>query len=207
MLKNVLRLFFLSIILVLGACAPKRVELPSYEGKDLREVMAGMRGVSEIETTFSITFEKNDTEIRGDAALNIAPSGDMSLRVYSLGFLAMELTSKEGNVKSTPQLDRNKKIVLTRGLRDCLFWWDMRDFSMKEEKDDYLLGSFDRELWIDKQTFLPKKQKIYFDDGKALTIYYDNPARVNDTWYQSKIRIELLHYSVTLIVKNISFKS
>jgi len=39
----------------------------------------------------------------------------------------------------------------------------------------------------------------------VLTVYYDNPARENSILYQSKIRIELSKYSVTLLVRNISF--
>ncbi len=181
--------------------------MPSYEGKAFRDVLSDMNGVSEIEAKFSITFEKNDTEIRGDAALNISRAGDMSLRVYSLGFLAMELTSENGAVKSNPHLDRNKAVILTQGLRDCLFWWDIKDFTIEDGGDYLLLENIERLIWIDKKTFLPKRQKIFFDDGRELTIYYDNPARENTIWYQSKMRMELSKYSVTLTVKNISFKT
>ena len=131
----------------------------------------------------------------------------MSLRVYSLGFLAMELTSRDGVVKSAPALDRGKKLILTRGLRDCLFWWDMKDFSLKEEGGYYVLESPEREIWIDKKTFLPARQNIYFEDGKVLNVYYGSPTKEDDVWYQSKIRIEYLQYSVTFTVKHMSFKS
>jgi hypothetical protein len=52
---------------------------------------------------------------------------------------------------------------------------------------------------------LPKRQRIDFDDGKELVVLYDNPAREKDIWYQSKMRIELKRYAVTLTVKEISF--
>jgi hypothetical protein len=193
-----------------SSCAARKIEkieMPSYEGKAFSEVLSGRKGVQEIETRFSVLFEKKDSEIRGDAALDISRSGDMSLRVYSLGFLALELTSQDGLVKSAPSLDRSKKLILTRGLRDCLFWWDIEDFSLIEGNDQYLLKGPDREIWIDKRTFLPARQKIYFEDGKTLNVYYDNPARENDVWYQSKVRIEFSPYSVTFTIKNMSFKS
>src|SRR5512135_255238 len=165
MSRRALNLFLISMILLSTACAAGKIEkreLPSYEGRAFREVLSERNGIRDIETKFSVLFEKNDSEIRGDAALDISQSGDMSLRVYSLGFLAMQLTSRDGLVKSTPALDRGKKLILTRGLRDCLFWWDVEGFSLYEEDDRYLLKGPDRELWIDKKTFLPARQNIYF---------------------------------------------
>lgn len=210
MSKHAIKLFLISIMLLSASCAGVRIEkkeIPSYEGKSFSEVLSEKGGIHAIETKFAVLFEKKDSEIRGDAALDISRSGDMSLRVYSLGFLAMELTSKDGVIKSAPALDRVKKLILTRGLRDCLFWWDMNGSSLYEEKDRYLLEGPDREVWIDKKTFLPARQNIYFEDGKVLNVHYDNPIKENDIWYQSKIRIEFLQYSVTLTIKHMSYKT
>ena len=210
MSRHALKLFLISIVLLSTACAARKIEkieLPSYEGRAVREVLSERNGIRDIETRFAALFEKKDSETRGDAALDISQTGDMSLRVYSLGFLAMELTSRDGLVKSTPSLDRGKKLILTRGLRDCLFWWDIRDFSLIEENGYYVLESPDREIWIDKKTFLPARQNIYFEDGKVLNVYYDNPTKENDVWYHSKIRIEFLQYAMTLTIKHMSFKS
>lgn len=210
MSRHALKLFLISMVLLSTACAARKIEkieLPSYEGRAVREVLSERNGIRDIETRFAVLFEKKDSETRGDAALDISQMGDMSLRVYSLGFLAMELTSRDGLVKSTPSLDRDRKLILTRGLRDCLFWWDIRDFSLIEENGYYVLESPDRKIWIDKKTFLPARQNIYFEDGKVLNVYYDNPAKENDVWYQSKIRIEFLQYAVTFTIKQMSFKS
>ncbi len=210
MLRNAVRLFLTSIIVLCTACAAGKIkpaEMPSYEGKAFSEIVSEKNDIKNIEMKFAVLFEKKDSEVRGDAALEISRSGDMSLRVYSLGFLAMELTSRDGLVRTTPALDRGKKLILTRGLRDGLFWWDMEDFSLYEESDQYLLKGPDRELWIDRKTFLPARQNIYFEDGKVLNVYYSNPTREDDVWYQSKIRIEYLQYSVTFTVKHMSFKS
>jgi hypothetical protein len=207
MWKNVLKLFFVSIFLLLAACVPRRIEVPSYEGRDFREVMSGMQGINEIETRMSILFEKTDTAMTGDGALDISRNGDMNLRVYQFGFLAMELRSREGTVKSTPRLDKNKTMILTKGLRDCLYWWDIQDFALSEDGADYLLENRERQVWVDRKTFLPKKQIIRFDEDRELVIFYERPARENDVWYQSKMTIELSRYRVTLTVKNISFKS
>jgi hypothetical protein len=207
MSRHASRLFFLSLALFLAACAPKRIEMPSYEGRAFSDVLAERSGISGIDAKLAILFERNGSEIRGDAALDISRSGDLSLRVYSLGFLAMELTSRDGRVKSDPPLDRGKKLILTEGLRDCLFWWDVKGYVFSDENGYYLLRNSDREIWIDKKTFLPSRQTVRFKDGKVLNISYSEPANDNDIWYQSKIRIELSRYAVTLTIKRMTFKS
>lgn len=200
----------ISIVMLSTACATGKVEMgemPSYEGRAFSDLLSEKSDINDIEMKFSVLFEKKDSEVRGDAALEISRAGDISLRVYSLGFLAMELTSRDGLVRTNPALDRGKKLILTRGLRDCLFWWDIVDFSLNEDDNHYLLSGPDRDIWIDKKTFLPARQNIYFEDGKILNVYYDSPKKEDDIWYQSKIRIEYLQYSVTFTVKHMAFKS
>lgn len=205
MWKTVSKLFLISALIFLYSCAAKRVEMPVYEGKDVRETLSSKRNISSIETTFSITFEKEDTEIRGSGVLNISRNGDMSMRVYSFGFLAFEMTSKNGVIKSAPAIDKSKSTILSYGLRDCLFWWDLKDFKLNEKENYLVITNQERELWLDKKTALPKKQMIFLEDGRELSVYYDDPVKAGDLWYPSKIRIELARYAVTLIVKDISF--
>ena len=205
MSKNVSKLFLVSLVLVLYSCAPKHVEIPTFEGKSVRDALTSRNNISSIETTFSITFEKEDTEVRGNGVLNIARNGDLSMRVYSFGFLAFEMTSENGLIKSSPAVDRNKGIMLSYGLRDCLFWWDLKDFELNESEDYFVFKNGARELWLDKKTALPKKQMVYLEDRRQLSIYYDNPVKVGDLWYPSKIRIELARYAVTLTVKDMLF--
>lgn len=205
MSKNFLKLFCISIVFFLASCAPRALELPLLEENPLDKILAERNGISRIDAAFSVIFEKTDSEIRGDGTLNIFNNGDLELKVYSLGFLAMELTSRNGAVKSDPGLDSAKKAVLTQGLRNSLFWWDIKDFTVEDQGDCYLLKNAGREIMIDKKSGLPKKQRISFANGKVLAVYYDNPARENNILYQSKIKIELSKYSVTLLVRNINF--
>jgi hypothetical protein len=206
MLKIVSRLFFVSCIFFLCSCSIKHAEqLPAFDGIDLRETLSSRDSISSIETTFSISFEKEDTEIRGNGILNLAKNGDLSMRVYSFGFLAFEMTSENGIIKSKPAIDKNKGVMLTYGLRDCLFWWDLKDFKIHEKGDHFVLHSHEREVWLDKKTAFPKKQIIFLEDGRELNIYYDDPEKAGNFWYPAKIRIELSRYAVTLEVKDISF--
>jgi len=205
MWKNVSTLFFVSTLLILYSCSVKRAELPVYQAGDVREVLSSRKGISTIETTFSITFEKDDTEMKGDGALNLSQNGDLSMRLYSFGFLAFEMTAHNGIIKSNPPVDRNKGIILSSGLRDCLFWWDIQDFNVEEDAGGYLLKNMSRSLWINRETMLPVKQVISLEDGRELMITYEDPDYAGTLWYPSKIRIELARYAVTLNIREISF--
>ena len=206
-MTNFLKLFFVSIILLVSACAPKKIEMPAAEQRSIDVVLAERRSIERIDAAMSVVFEKTDSEMYGDAVLDIAKDGDLHMKVFTLGILAMDLTSKKGLVKSTPKLDKNKIAILTQGLRDSLFWWDLTDFTIQAENDQLILQNATRQVVLDRKTMLPQKQKISFDDGKQLTVFYDNPAQAKGVWYQSKMRIELSRYTVTLTVREISFSA
>ena len=204
MSKNFLKLLCISLLLFLASCAPRAATPPVFAEKGLAEVIAGLRGISRLETSFSVVFEKPGSEIYGVGRLNVSGNGDLEMKVYSLGFLALELSSRNGAVKSDPGLDSVKKLILTQGLRDSIFWWDIKDFTVREEGGFYLLRNTERVVLIDKKSGLPVRQEIYLN-GRVLTVYYDNPARAEGVLYQSKMKIELSKYTVTLTVKNIHF--
>jgi hypothetical protein len=189
----------------LFSCAPKRVEIPTYEGIDIREVLLTKNNISTIDATFSIVFEKDDGEMRGEGVLNISRNGDLNLRVYSFGFLALEVTSENGMIQSNPRIDRSKTKILTQGLRDCLFWWDIQDYEVDEKDDVYHLKNLSREVWFDKKTILPVKQRVAIEGGRELHMLYDDMEKTGDVWYPSAITIELSQYSVKLRIKEILF--
>src|SRR4030042_2177736 len=205
MLRALSMLSLISITLIfLCSCAPKRVEIPTYEGSDIREVLSA-KHISTIDAPFSIVFEKNGSEMRGEGVLNISRNGDLNLRVYSLGFLALEVISEQGVIKSNPRIDRSKTKILTQGLRDCLFWWDIQDFEVDEKDGMYHLKNFSREIWFDKKTTLPIKQKVALENGRELSISYEDMEKMGEVWYPSTITIDLSQYSVKLKIKEISF--
>jgi hypothetical protein len=205
MWKNASKLFLVSLVLILCSCAVKRPDLPDYGEIDLQEFLASRDGISSIETTFSVVFEKDNTEMKGDGALNLLKNGDLLMRIYSFGFLAFEMTARDGIIKSNPPVDRNRGILLSSGLRDCLFWWDIKNFSVEEDESVYVLQNMTRSLWINKKTMLPLQQTISLDDGRELLIRYENPDFAGTVWYPSKIRIELARSAVTLNIREISF--
>ena len=205
-MKKSSKLFLCSILVLAAACARTMVEMPPREERRLDAVIAERNAIERIDANMSVVFEKKDSEMFGDAVLDITRSGDLHLKVYTLGILGMDLSSRKGVVKSTPRLDKAKTTILTQGLRDCLFWWDLQDYAIREEGDYLVLQNATRSVWLDRKSLLPGKQSIDFGDGKQLTVLYDSPVRQSGIWYQSKMRIELQRYAVTLTVKEISFQ-
>ncbi|MBA4372399.1 MAG: hypothetical protein C0402_06005 [Thermodesulfovibrio sp.] len=213
MFRNVLRLFWISLfplLLMTTSCTQKRVALPVFQGGDIHAALAEKRAVTDIETTFSISLGRSDeisgADMRGDGALTISDSGDLDLRIYTLGFLAMELTARDGLVRGSPGLETTKKLLLTEGLRQCIFWWKLGDFVITEESGTYLLRNGNRRVWVDEKSFLPLRQIVFLDDGKQLNIYYEEPVQENNRWYQSRIRIEFLQYALSLSIKTLEVK-
>ncbi len=45
MSKIVSKLFLVSILVILFACAPKRVEMPSYEGMDVKDALSARKNI------------------------------------------------------------------------------------------------------------------------------------------------------------------
>jgi hypothetical protein len=43
------------------------------------------------------------------------------------------------------------------------------------------------------------------DEGRQLTVYYDEPALMGGMWFPSKMKIELSSQSVSLRIKTLSF--
>ena len=181
------------------------VEMPPREERRLDAVIAERNAIERIDANMSVVFEKKDSEMYGDAVLDMTRAGDLDLKVFSLGILGMDLSSRDGVVKSSPRLDRTKKTILTQGLRDCLFWWDLQNYALHEDGDYLVMQNATRSVWLDRKTLLPGKQRIDFEDGRQLTVQYDAPARQNGIWYQSRIRIELTRYVVTLQIREIGF--
>lgn len=204
-MKTLWKPLSLSIILFLFSCTVKRIEMPTYEGVDVREIIAGRSSIKSVEATFSIEFEKDDSTVTGDAVIELTDEV-LSLRVYSLGFLAAEVTAENGVIKSNPRLDRNKSAILVDGLTNSFLWWTIKNYEIEEKDDMYQLRSSWRKLLIDKKTMLPRQQTIDLDNGRELNVFYEEPANSGEFWYPSKMRIELTRYAVTLKIKTISFK-
>jgi len=197
-------LFTVLCSLFFVSCAPKRIELPDYEGIDVRTVITERSSIKGVNATFHVEFEKADSTIAGDAALTLTER-TLDLRIYSMGFLMAEIKETDGIIKSTPPSDRNKNIILVEGLRSSMLWWLIKDYEIEEQSNSYHIRNSSRKIVIDKKTMLPVSQTIELDPGKELRISYEEPANSNGFWYPSRMKIELSKYVVKLQIKSISF--
>ena len=199
-------LFIVLCSLVLcTSCAPKRVEMPVYEGADPADVLSARDAIREMEATLSIEFEKDGSLMRGDAVLRLTPD-ILDMQVYTLGFLVGEVTSDATTTRSEPPMDRNKLSILVDGIRNSFFWWSIKAPAITSEDGLYRVANSWRRLFLDRRTMMPAKQIIDLDDGRQLTVVYEEPALMEGEWFPSRMRIELLNQALSLRIKTLSFK-
>jgi len=187
------------------SCATKRLEIPTYEGIDPKAVLAERERIKELESTFSIEFEKEGSVMKGDGALRLTPDS-LDLQVYSLGFLVAEISSNSGVTSCNPPIDRNKLSLLVDGLRNSFFWWSVKNPDIRDDHGAYRVSNSWKKVFIDKKTMMPLKQTIELDEGKQLEVLYEEPAFMDGIWFPSKMRIALSHQSVNLRIETLILK-
>ena len=195
----------LALFGLLSSCATKRVEIPTYEGGDVLSALSGKETVKAIDSHFSIEFEKDGSAMKGDAVLKVTPE-TLDLQVYSFGFLVAEVVSNDAGTKSAPPLDTSRLLMLVDGIRNSFFWWSIKNPEIKDDDGAYRVGNSWRRLLLNRKTLMPEKQIIELEDGRQLTVVYDEPVLMEGGWFPSKMRIELANRSVTLKIKSLSFQ-
>lgn len=186
------------------SCAIKKVEIPTLEGVDPKEMLAAKGGIRSIESTLYIEFEKDGSIMKGDGVFRLT-ADSLDLQVYSLGFLVAEVTSNSEVTRSNPPIDKGRLFMLVDGLRNSFFWWSIRNPVIREDHGQYRVSNSWRRLFLNKRTMMPEKQIIDLEGGRQLTAYYDEPALMDGIWFPSKMRLELSGQSVSLKIKTLSF--
>lgn len=210
----------LFLVFLISSCAPRYAAIPpSYTGVSLDEAFTVLKKVSTIDALLSVDYDKGDGgSMSGDAHLTVS-GNKLDLRIYYLGFLAAEVSEQDGIIKSKPKLDRSKGVLLVDGLRGSLFWWDIRDYTVTERDNLYVLKNSFKEVAINRETLLPVRQTIELENGDRLEISYESPARVEKEetaggeavadayeplWYQSEMKIAYRGHTVKVRVKSYS---
>ncbi len=191
-----------TFLLFTVSCAPKHVELPSYEEIPIENAISELKNIQSIEAVLSVEYEKDDSAMSGDVSLNLSEDG-LNLRLYYLGFLVGEIKEENGIVKSVPKIDKNKSMMLIDGLKNSFFWWNMEDYTVQEKEDIYELKNSYRKILVNKKTLLPLHQTIELNDGEELNIFYDAPAKTAEdkkisSWEDEKKENENLSISQPL---------
>lgn len=195
-----------TVFCLLVSCATKRVEIPTLEGIDLKEMLAERENIKSLESTFYIKFERDGSVMKGDAVLRLTPE-TLDLQVYSLGFLVAEVTSNGAETRSNPSIDRNRLLILVDGIRNSFFWWSVKNPVIKDDHDSYRVSNSWRRLFINKKTMMPERQIIELDNGSELNVSYEEPALMDGVWFPSRMCIELSRQSVNLTIKTLSISS
>lgn len=201
------------VCMLVLSCAPrKEIVIPTHEGVKLEQAMNDLRQVKILDATLSVDYEKSDTIMSGDAALTLS-ADELSMRIYYLGFLAGEIKEENGEIRSRPKLDKNRSAMLVTGLRNGFFWWDIKDYSITEDQDQYVLKNSDREILVSKKLLLPSQQVLRLPNNDELIITYDTPEQIEEAdrkpgtpawmhYYQSQMKIELKRSLVKVKVKS-----
>lgn len=177
--------------------------MPSYEGIELKDVLAEKDTIRSLKSTFTVVFDGNGNFGKGDAVLNLTPEA-LDLQVYSHGFLVAEVVSSKDFTKSVPALDGKRLSMLVDGLRNSFFWWTVKGYNIEDRTDGYHVTSPWRLLIINKKTMLPEKQSLELEDGRQIDILYAEPDFVDGIWFPSEMQIEMGNKSVRLKVKTLS---
>jgi hypothetical protein len=193
----------LIFFILFTSCAAKRIEIPTYEGADVLSVLSAKETIRAIDSQFSIEFEKDGSVMRGDAVLKVTPT-NLDLQVYSFGFLVAEVVSNDAGTRSDPPLDRSRLLMLVDGIRNSFFWWSVKNPEIREDDGSLRVKNSWKDLLLNRKTLMPEKQVIELEDGRQLTVVYDEPVLMEGGWFPSKMRIELGNRSASLKIKSLS---
>lgn len=177
--------------------------MPSYEGIELKDILAEKGNIRSLKSTFTVAFDGNGNFGRGDAVLNLTPE-DLDLQIYSHGFLVAEVASNKDFTKSIPALDSKKLAMLVDGLRNSFLWWTVKDYDIEDRADSYRVSNPWRILTINKKTMLPERQFLELEDGRQIEVLYAEPEFVDGIWFPTEMHIGMGSKSVSIKVKALS---
>jgi hypothetical protein len=221
MVKKIFFVFIPVLLLcIIVSCAPRHVEIPSFNDIDLNRHLAELSTVRSIEAVLSLEYEKGDSLMNGDASLTISEN-TLDLKIYYLGFLAGYISENNGVVTVSQKIDRNRTLMFVEGLKNSFLWWKIMDntYTIEEDGRFYKLENYNRKIFLDKKTLLPAQQFIEIYNGDELRIFYDSPARIEDAgdavlahspaamWYQSGMRISLNNHHLKIKIKSYTMKT
>lgn len=197
---------FSGALAMLASCAPKKpVVATGYEGLTAGEIIEMHVPVKSVRASVYLVLEKPGGTLSGDAALVLSES-ELSLRVYSMGFLSGELYEKGGIITSEPKVDDSRASDVVDGLRNSLLWWNILGYRVIETPKEYIVKNSWRRITLDRGTMLPVKQTIELASGRTMEVVYGAPMKSGEVWYPSVITMKHGKYSVKVSVREITFE-
>ena len=196
MSKKLFKLFFISILLVVTACAPKPVMGPPllYEETSLTldEILEKASGDTvALKAITEIEILKNNKSYDSISASVLVKMPDWAhVRMYKYGMLVKDFVVMGDRLhvlsgKGGPNLKKFGK-----EFHNAIFWWDdIQEGVLYSNGPEYMIKARNKEVHIDKATLLPLKQKIVAF-GRNIEIDYEEPVKEKDGyWHPSVINI------------------
>ena len=210
MSKKLSKLFFISILLIVTACATKPVVAPPsvYEetALSLDEILKKASGdTMAIKAITDIEIRKNDKYYDSIRASVLVKMPDwVHVRMYKFGMLVKDFVVMGDRLhvlsgKGSPNLKKFGK-----EFHNAIFWWeDIEDGVLSSKGDEYMIRSRNKELRIDKATLLPLQQKIIAFE-REIEITYTEPKEEKDGyWHPSVINIVVGDFSFRVKLKKL----
>ena len=210
MSKKLFKLFFISFLLVVTACAPKPLVTPPsvYEETDLSldEILEKASGDIEVlKAITEIEIRKNNKHYDSISASVLVKMPDwVHVRMYKFGMLVKDFIVKGDRLyvlsgKSDPNLKK-----FGREFHNAIFWWDdIQEGVLYSNGPEYIIKARNKEVHIDKATLLPLKQRLIAFD-RNIEIIYKEPKEENDGyWHPSVININAGDFSFTVKLKKL----
>lgn len=210
MSKTLFKLFFISSLLVVTACAPKLVVAPPqvYEGTSLSldEILEKASGDTEaIKAITEIEILKNNEHYDSISASVLVKMPDwVHVRMYKLGMLVKDFVVMGDSLhvlsgKGGPNLKKFGK-----EFHNAIFWWDdIQEGVLDTIGPEYIIRARNKEVHIDRATLLPLKQNIVAFE-RNIEITYQEPKEEKDGyWHPSVISILAGDFSFTVKLKKL----
>ena len=210
MSKMLFKLFFISFLLVITACAPKPVVAPPsvYEETvlSLDEILEKASGDIEVlKAIMNIDILKNNKPYGSIRAAVLVKMPDwVHIRMYKDYILFKDFIIKDDKLyvllgKGGPNLKKFGK-----ELHNAIFWWDdIQEGVLYSNGPEYIIRARNKEVHIDKATLLPLKQSLVAFE-KNVEITYEEPKEEKDGyWHQSLINIRTGDFSFTVKLKKL----
>ena len=210
MLKMLFKLFFISFLLVVTACAPKPLVVPPslYEetALSLDEILEKASGDTEaLKAIMDIDIRKNNEHYDSISASVLVKMPDwVHVRMYKFGMLVNDFVVMDDRLhvlsgKGGPNLRKFGK-----EFHNAIFWWDdIQEGVLYSNGPEYIIRARNKEVHIDKATLLPLKQSIVAFE-RNIEITYEEPKEEKDGyWHPSVINILAGDFSFTVKLKKL----
>jgi hypothetical protein len=206
MLKKLWIYFFISLLFIAAACAPRVVISPprvEEEELTLTEIME--RVSSDIEVVKAIAYIKIEKDSAPYSSVNASMlakrPGWVHMRMYQLGMLVKDFIIKNGSIHViSGKNDKNLK-KLGEELYGAVLWWDVIDGGVLSISPEvYIIKSASRDIYLDRQTLLPLRQEIK-DRDRVLTITYSRPSDFEGLWHPSLMEMNAGNFKFTVTLK------